>query len=257
MKKRIKEVLKKATILIVIVLAIALIFTFVNDRPTFADSGFSTSHSSGGSYSGGSGFSGIDSSDIDDFDFELWYIIIVLGIVFIAYIIKLITKGKNEIRAEYQPFVPVQNNIENYIRKYIPNFDRQQFLNMGYRMYCDVQGACMNSNLENVKHLISDEIYKMYQNEITALVTQGKQKIMKEIVLNDSYLRLAKNENNALAITVGYVIEYYDYIVDKNTGNKVKGDANRKKRVYYEIQFRQCSNYWVITQVKTLNQYYI
>lgn len=40
-------------------------------------------------------------------------------------------------------------NIANKVKQYIPNFNKQEFLNNGYQIYKDVQNAWMNFKLDD------------------------------------------------------------------------------------------------------------
>ena len=49
-------------------------------------------------------------------------------------------------------------------------------------------------------------------------------------------------QNNTITITTGYVIEFYDYIADKETGEVHRGSDSKKMRVTYEMKFRKSLN---------------
>lgn len=297
MKKIIKGFLKRALIILLAVFMITVFFSLVDEKPTFADSGFSTSHSSGGSHSSshsssrsssrssssGSSSSGSVSTSVD---------IVVFTIIIFTFLMIIATTSAKQKNKQIPKENIDESAVENEIKKSIPNFDKYAFLKEGFNIYCDIQNAWMNFKLEDVKDAITDELYNMYESQLATLEVKGEQNIMKDITLRRSYLRGVVKQNDNITIEAGYVIEMYDYIVDQQSGKLVRGESNRKMRVTYSMKFRKtldenakvehCPNCgakiemnssgtceycgskivadntkWVLTEKKALNQYYI
>ncbi len=301
MKEKLKDILKRAFIVFTLVLSIILFFCITDEKPTFADSGFSTSHSSshrsshssrrssssrhrssssGGNYSGSSSVVG-----------SIVSVIFVVSIMIVCIIIvRRLSKSKNKNNKA----IPRINDteIENEVKKLLPDFNKAEFLINGYKIYCDIQKAWMDFKLDDVKDLITDELYNMYDSQLATLEVKGEQNIMKDFVLRSSYLKDVVKQNDNITITTGYVIEMYDYIADQATGKLIRGEDKHKMRVTYEMKFRKtlnendkitnCPNCgakidmnssgiceycgskivldntkWVLTEKKSLNQYYI
>ena len=53
------------------------------------------------------------------------------------------------------------------------------------------------------------------------------------------YLKDAVVQNNTITITTGYVIQMYDYIIEKSTGKVIRGSSNNKLKIVYEMKFRR------------------
>ena len=271
-------------------------------RSSSSHSSSSSSHSSSSSShssSGGENYSNSDNtySSKDERPFFVKAIAFVVGVVAILmqfiwpiFIIICISRVNKKIRKEStNNKTKDELDIENEIKQYIPDFDKQKFLNEGYKMYCDIQEAWMNFKLEDVKDIITDELYNMYESQLATLEVKGEQNVMKDFALQRSFLKDVSMENNTLTITTGYIIEFYDYIAEQATGKVLRGTANKKVRVTYEMKFRQsldqskkvtkCPNCgadiemntsgvceychtklitentkWVLTEKKTLNQ---
>ena len=126
--------------------------------------------------------------------------------------------------------------------QYIPNFNKQEFLNNGYKIYEDVQNAWMNFKLDDVKDVITDEIYNMYDSQLSTLEVKGEKNIMKDFKLVKSYLKDVNVQNETITITTGYIIEMYDYIIEESTGKVLRGSSTNKLRIVYEMKFRQTLN---------------
>ena len=250
MEKR-KNIIKKILITLGILCSVILTFTVIYERPTFADSGHSVSHSSShsshssshsssssrrsSSSSSRSSSSRSSSSSGDPFA-AMISVIIMIAIIVIWSIIA--NKNKNQLHK----IVINKNNedeIENKIKKSIPNFNKQEFLKQGYSIYYDIQMAWMDFKLEDIKDKVTDEIYTMYESQLATLEVKGEQNIMKDIQLKQSCLKDVTNQNGTITIKTNYVIEMYDYIADVNTKKLIRGEDKKKIRILYEMSFRK------------------
>ena len=232
MKESVKKVIKKVAIVGSLLIAILIVFAVIDDNPTFADSGFGTSYSGGSShssshsssshssshrsYSSSHSSSSSDSASVG----EIVGIFIFIVIIFIISIIQSINSRRTINRRNISSQIPDESTIENEIKQYIPNFNKQEFLDSGYKIYCDVQDAWMNFKLDDVKDVITDELYNMYESQLTTLEVKGEQNVMKDFVLNKSFLKCVDKQNETITISTIYVIEFYDYIIEQSTGSK-------------------------------------
>lgn len=251
MEKR-KNIIKKILITLGILCSVILTFTVIYERPTFADSGHSVSHSSShsshssshsssssrrsSSSSSRSSSSRSSSSSGDPFAAMISVIIMIAIIV-----IWTIMANKKQLHK----IVINKNNedeIENKIKKSIPNFNKQEFLKQGYSIYYDIQMAWMDFKLEDIKDKVTDEIYTMYESQLATLEVKGEQNIMKNIQLKQSCLKDVTNQNGTITIKTNYVIEMYDYIADVNTKKLIRGEDKKKIRILYEMSFRKTLN---------------
>ena len=250
MKKEKNYNLIKKIIIIISIAIISLIPNIISKNVVLADSGFGTSYDSGGSsYSGGSydydydydydsgDYSSDDSGDISMFAAIVGFTILI--IIIVAICMGSSTSNQSTSGVVPSKSLPDENAIENKIKSYIPNFNKQEFLDNGYNIYKDVQNAWMNFKLEDVKDEITDELYNMYESQLTTLEVKGEQNIMKDFKVVKSYLKDAVVQNNTITITTGYVIQMYDYIIEKSTGKVIRGSSNNKLKIVYEMKFRR------------------
>ena len=248
MKKEKNYNLIKKIIIIISIAIISLIPNIISKNVVLADSGFGTSYDSGGSsYSGGSydydydydsgDYSSDDSGDVSMFAAIVGFTIFI--IIIVAICMGSSTSNQSTSGVVPSKSLPDENAIENKIKSYIPNFNKQEFLDNGYSIYKDVQNAWMNFKLEDVKDEITDELYNMYESQLTTLEVKGEQNIMKDFKVVKSYLKDAVVQNNTITITTGYVIQMYDYIIEKSTGKVIRGSSNNKLKIVYEMKFRR------------------
>ena len=173
-------------------------------------------------------------------DGSIGAVIVFLVAFGIVYAIIRATNKNNRITYSTPATVNFDDNaIENKVKQYIPNFNKKEFLDNGYKMYCDIQEAWMNFKLEDVRNLITDELFTMYESQLSTLEVKGEQNIMKDFVLKSSRLKDVAEQNGTITISTIYVIEFYDYIADVNTGKTIRGESKRKMRVTYEMKFQK------------------
>ena len=97
----------------------------------------------------------------------------------------------------------------------------------------------MNFKLEDVRDKISDEMFNMYQSQLATMEVKGEQNIMRGFTRQAAYLKDVVKQNENITITATYVVDFYDYIVDKATGRVLRGTAGSKIRVTYDMKFRK------------------
>lgn len=247
--KKLKKVIKIISILLII-LSMSVVFCEFEDKSN-ADAGYHSSYS-GGSHSRSSSHSSSSSrkssssssssrSSSSSSDGIVAVISFISFFAFAVVIIIISTKNntKNRKTITRNNSIAVMNNpraIEE-IKKYIPNFNPQEFLSNGYNIFVRIEEAWMNFELEKVRDVITDEMFNMYQSQLTSMEMKGEQNIMKDFKLLNCAIMQAVKQNGILEVKTRYVIEFYDYIINKDTKQVVRGNSNRKIRMYYEFTF--------------------
>ena len=254
MKKRGFKVNRKSNrnriVKIISIITISFMLTFagniINKNVVIADSGFDSSYDSGGSSwsssssdwssssssSWGSDYSSSSSGGGSSSPGEVFASLIIFAII-IAFVI--ISSSKNKGSTPTKQPIANQNDghVVNKIKQYIPNFDKTEFLNEGYNIYF---------KLEEVKNVLTDEMYNMYESQLATLEVKGEQNIMKDFVRRNAFLKDVVEQNGNLTITACYVIEFYDYIVEQSSGKVLRGTSARKVRITYDMKFRKTIN---------------
>ena len=170
-------------------------------------------------------------------------IIIIVIIVMLYVIIRLAVSRRNGniSTTSYVSFknIKLTNNPNaiNEIKKYLPEFDANEFLSNGYNIFERIENAWMNFDLEKVRDCITDEMFNMYESQLTSMEMKGEQNIMKDFKLLGNAITGMRKQNNILEITTKYQIEFYDYIIDRKTNKVVRGNSNKKIRMLYEFTF--------------------
>ena len=173
---------------------------------------------------------------------ESFLALLVIGVMYIfvpaIIIIVVIALSKNK-KLKNNNRIVVTNNEQaiNEIKKYIPSFDANKFLLNGYGIFVRIEEAWMNFDLEKVRDCITDEMFNMYESQLTSMEMNGEQNIMKDFRLLNRAITQASKQNNMLQVKARYTVEFYDYIINRNTKAVVRGNSNRKIRMVYEFTF--------------------
>lgn len=263
--KNLKKVLKIALILF-IVLCINLFFCEYRDR-TNADAGYHSSYSGGGSsgssssysssgsssYSSGSSrssysgsYSGGSSGDVSIFSLIFGLLGIAPEFIIFILIIYFVYGRRNRNNNYQSTYSSTSNKYLNFednqtaireIKKYIPEFNTNEFLANGYDIFVRIENAWMNFDLESVRDCITDEMFNMYESQLTSMEMKGEQNIMKGFNKINYCITDATKENNMLEIKARYYVEFYDYIINKETKKVLRGNSSRKIKMVYEFTF--------------------
>lgn len=256
--KRLKKILKIALVVISIICMGMFICNYTDK--SHADAGYHSSYSSGGSSSSShssssssssshssssssrhSSYSSGSNSSSSNSDNPIVSAIVITIFIILIIIVNLSKKrtSNNNLNTATQNNIVITNNnsaIEE-IKKYVPGFDTNKFLSNGYDIFVRIEEAWMNFELEKVRDCITDEMFNMYESQLMSMEMKGEQNIMKGFKLLNSAITEAKKQNNMLEVKTRYAIEFYDYIINKDTQKVVRGDSNRKIKMVYEFTF--------------------
>ena len=251
MKKHIK------LLMIVLVLFVSL-FSLNRITNVKADSGWDSSYSSGGSsWGGGSSWSSSGSSwsnssyssyrnssdDLGDYqldDDKIIVYVIVFVYLFALWVSHLINNKTPDVTRKSNLTLPdkvksdeeIQAIISKYINKTITELEAE---------FCEkfvkVQNAWMNFDYDSLKKLCSNEIYNTYYEELEALKIKHRQNIMSNFAKYKDTLLDVKVENNILIVQYYLLIEFYDYVIDVDSGKVVKGTKKDAMFNAYKLEF--------------------
>ncbi|MDO4283077.1 MAG: Tim44 domain-containing protein [Clostridia bacterium] len=204
---------------------------------SIADSGFDVDYDSGGGfdydfgsdYDFDSGSSG-GSSSLGSFCCSSIIFITILAII-------ISSNHTNNHKMNHVVKTRKTSIPEEEIKKYLPEFEKNEFFNEAFAIYKDTQNAWMNFELEKVRSVLTDELYNMYSTQLDTLKVKGQQNIMKDFKLTNARVIGFNVVNNTAEIVTSMTIEFYDYIIDSASHNVLRGNKNSKVCVEYEMTF--------------------
>lgn len=261
MKKRI------LTIAIVLMMSIFTLALYVS-----ADFGnFDTYDSSGSSYGGGYSSSGSDYSssswdddygnydyyDYGDSDYEFNeedapYIIIVFIIIVVVVVLKmrkssLIDKERRERylasqkarqeQGQNQSFVSKTTQIENAIRENDPAFTSGKFIAYAKESYVKLQSAWTARDLEQLRVLMTDELFAQSKTQIEEYIRLGRINVMERVAVNSAFLSDYRRDDSKEYLDVVLNATQKDYIIDETTKAVLEGSTTNYRSMSYVMTF--------------------
>ncbi len=206
-----------------------------------ADSGWDVDFDTGGSDWGGSSWSSSDwdsgysysgsssSGSSSSFGFVVFIIIVVIIIYYLKYN-NVTTTSKYIPEYKYSPI------DEEYIKKYIDDFNKQKFLDDAYQIYLDTQKAWSNFDTKSLRNLLTDELFNTYNMQLKALKAKKQKNIMSDFALEKIDTTAINVSNNQITMKVVLEVSFFDYVVDISN-NVLRGNKNHKVSVTYELTF--------------------
>lgn len=194
-----------------------------------ADSGFDAGYDSGSS--GSSSYSSSSSDSTSDGD------LVVDIIIFVFVIVMVIIKNyPTKNYAEKQKNYPIASSevIKITLGE---NFDVRKFYNHIFNIYKDIQIAWMNNNLDSVRHLMSDEMFNMYKMQLMTLTNKHQKNMMEDIQFVDAKIMEIRDNGNKREFDIMLRVTCYDYIIDENTNEVLRGNKNLRNEYLYKLSF--------------------
>ena len=114
------------------------------------------------------------------------------------------------------------------ILKYDKEFSEAKFKTYVNNVFVQIKLGFMSSNLERVKHFMSEELYQGYVKNLDSL--KQKNHIMMYDELNAYDVSIVKCEKieDRLRITVNLISRALEYTIDKNTRKIISGDNTKR-----------------------------
>lgn len=118
-------------------------------------------------------------------------------------------------------------NMEDLIQKIITedkDFSESKFKAKADNIFIQVYTAVMKKDLTRVKHFLSEELYKKFEQKIQMLDDEGLIQVYGELNVSDTEIVRIVENNISYEIEVRLLTKYLDYKLDKQTRNIVSGN---------------------------------
>lgn len=106
-----------------------------------------------------------------------------------------------------------------------------------FSMYVEIQKAWMNRDLTPVRHMLTDEIYNMYQMQIETLIKDNQINVMSNFKLICGDIYSTSKSKNIESVKIILCVECKDYIKDTKTKRVISGDKKATITYIYELTF--------------------
>ena len=139
------------------------------------------------------------------------------------------------------------------IRQFDPGFDEAKFQDMGMDTFFKIQGAWANRDMAPVKNLLTDEMFRIFQQDADHLKGQKKINRLENIAVRSVDITEAWQESGTDFITARFYANLLDYNVDETTGQVVEGSKTEpvKFEEYWTFTRSVGNNPW---QLSAINQ---
>lgn len=221
----------------IILLLIIGIMVIIPCKIVIADSGFDSSYDSGGSdwsssdsYSSSDSWSDSDSSGSSNHVVtkeEVIFCWIVVGLIIAFYIwgfFEMLIK-KTSSYAAVATTSNYKKMSDDEIKKIDSMLDNKIIVDKTFNLYKDLQNAWMEFDNDNIRKLVSDEMYNMYKMQLDTLKSRHQKNIMEDITKVSGFVVSIKKQGNVETCDVVLNVRMKDYIVD-HSGEIVRGHNN-------------------------------
>ena len=214
-----------------------------------ADSGWDVDYDTGGSsWSGGSDWGSSWDSDYSysagsgnyngsgNYDGSGSFVIVIVILLIVAIVLYYLINETVMKPSKYIPPYTYSTIDEEYIKKYINDFNKQKFLDDAYQIYLDTQKAWSNFDTKSLRNLLTDELFNTYNMQLKALKAKKQKNIMSDFALEKIDTTAIDVSNNQITMKVVLKVSFYDYVVNISN-DVVRGNKKHKVTVTYELTF--------------------
>jgi len=154
-----------------------------------------------------------------------------------------------------QPSLPVDDDLErglSHIRQLDPTFEEERFRDQVMDVFFKVQGAYANRDMSPVRHLLTEEMYRLLQEDAARLKAEGRINRLENIAVREVNLTEAWQEAGQDYLTVRVYANLLDYMVDERTGEVVSGSKTDpvKFEEYWTFTRPVGSNPWQLSAIQ-------
>lgn len=167
--------------------------------------------------------------------------IAILIFFFIAWIIM----AKRLLKSE--PTVIKTNMADRYneikldeIKKYGINLN--EFKNMAGSKFIDIHNALRNYDYEVLKENLTNDLYQYYTEQLEVMEKIKHRNIMKDFEIINIKIYNVSNEHDLLCVDLYLNVRMFDYVIDADTEEYIKGNINDKIDFEFELRFEKRGN---------------
>src|SRR6185369_11598955 len=162
--------------------------------------------------------------------------------------------------APYQPATPTYTPAADdmaaglaHIRQMDPTFDEQRFTDMVMDIFFKIQGAWMNRDLGPVTGLLTQEMRRLFQEDVDRLLREHKVNRLENIAVRNVEISEVWQESGQDFITAMIYANLLDYTTDDASGQVVEGSKTDpvKFEEYWTFTRSVGNNPW---QLSAINQ---
>ena len=156
----------------------------------------------------------------------------------------------------YEPKQEEEWEVEKglgYIRQMDSSFNEKKFQDLCMDHFFKIQGAWANRDISGVRNLLTEEMYRIVQDDAERLKSERKINKLENIAVRSVDIVEAWQESGRDYITVRFYANLLDYTIDETTGQVVSGSKTEpvKFEEYWTFTRQVGNNPW---QLSAINQ---
>ena len=147
----------------------------------------------------------------------------------------------------YKMLHPSKKNIKqieffndiNVDEKVVPfeGFNKEEFLKNSYDTYLKVQNAWMEFNYDELRKLLSDELFNTYKAQLKVLDAKKQKNVMHDFELINQKIVSYDESDSYYSIDTLLTVKFYDYVIDQNSKKVLRGSDKRRIVMFYRLTF--------------------
>ena len=170
--------------------------------------------------------------------FIFWLLIVILSCF------KKTEKGKQNISIEkteidypekYTHYT--EENLENAIKKYDEDFSKDKFLSWASELFVKMQETWTTGDWNAIRIYETNELYEQHSQQLKGYTDRNLTNVMEDISVQSIRLADYNQNGDKEVITIVLKSKMRDYIINKTTGNIVKGDKTIFRYGMYKMEF--------------------
>ena len=130
----------------------------------------------------------------------------------------------------------------NDLLKIDPSFNEGMFITKVNNIFVLLHTGLMMDNLDRVKHFLSEDVYKKYEELLKDLNSRNVRQMYDELNVKETYIKDVIIEDNCVIIKVDVVSRYMDYLVDKDSGDFISGFNDHRVQKINHLELTKLRN---------------
>ena len=118
-----------------------------------------------------------------------------------------------------------------------PDFNEGMFITKVNNIFVLLHSGIMMDNLERVKHFLSEDVYKKFEDKLNDLNSRNVRQMYDELNVKETHIKNVNIQDNCVIISVDITSRYMDYIVDKDSGEFISGFNDHRIEKLNRLEF--------------------
>ena len=144
-----------------------------------------------------------------------------------------------------------------HIREMDPSFSEKAFKDLSEDIFFKIQGAWTKRDLSGVRHLLTQEMFKVFQQDVNKLLAEKQINRLENIAVREVEIVQAGQNRGEEFTTVKFYANLLDYIVDDKNGQIISGSTSDPVKFleYWTFSRNVGEKNWVLAGITQENSH--